>query len=125
MSNCSRTCNTETDRKVESGFTHTEYTGSDYVEVVYKVTVTHNLYIDEVFTWTSSKYRLKAGTTKTVRLFVVTRIPKLRLHIHVLTIMSSINTLGNISRNRAIQPFKRHYLYTFSSLMTFHHKYIN
>lgn len=62
-SNCSRTCNTETDKKVESGFTHTEYTGSDYVEVVYKVTVTHNLYIDEVFTWTSSKYRLKAGTT--------------------------------------------------------------
>ncbi|XP_060603842.1 uncharacterized protein LOC132756725 [Ruditapes philippinarum] len=62
-SDCTRTCNSETDRKVASGFTHTEYTGSDYVEVVYKVTVTHNLYIEEVFTWTSSKYRLKAGTT--------------------------------------------------------------
>ncbi|XP_060603844.1 uncharacterized protein LOC132756727 [Ruditapes philippinarum] len=128
-SNCSRTCNAETDKKVESGFTHTEYTGSDYVEVVYKVTVTHNLYIEEVFAWTSSKYRLKAGTTKTVCLLFVTRIPKLRLHIYVLTIMSRLNIFCNISRNRVIQLFRRRYLYICSShvdrILSFHHKYIN
>ncbi|XP_053389749.1 uncharacterized protein LOC128552726, partial [Mercenaria mercenaria] len=66
-STCTRNCHTEEDKKVTSGFTHTEYTGSDYVEVEYKVTISHSSYSGSMdqFTWTSAKYRLKASSTFT------------------------------------------------------------
>lgn len=64
-STCTRTCHSEFDEKVTNGFTHTEYTGSNYVEVEYKVTVKHSSYPGAAYqyTWTSSKYRLEGGTT--------------------------------------------------------------